>query len=129
MSESAAESSILWSNRFLYVGLIATKAGTADIPQNEIRIHMRAFFRAIKKSLGAHTRFRVLEAEGDTVRWQPEPTMVVLFIAEAEQQKLADSAIAESVKVLAEKLRQDEIWFLKLPAELYVVHGVARGRP
>lgn len=110
-----------WGARLLYAFLIAHVDKDANpIASESIEDALVDLFERLKEQLGGMTRIRPFEAVGETAIWGNEPTTVVLVLAEREEERLADTTIAEQADRLRLELLQDEVWVTKQEIQLYV---------
>ena len=109
-----------WEDRLLYSLFIGKRRDEVEIPAAEFDLALKSLTDRIKTTLGAYTRVRFIEAEGETLTWGQEPTALVLVIADVAQKNLADAAVTDTAARLAEDLSQDAIWITRLRLDLFV---------
>jgi hypothetical protein len=110
-----------WESRLLYSFLIGNRDRHKNqIPRESLEDALVDLFEQLKSVLGGITKMRPFEATGDTANWGSEPTTVVLVLATARQEELADSSVAEQARWLTHTLAQEEVWITKQRIELHI---------
>ena len=110
-----------WLRRSLFIVFLGTKRNNVDLQPSEIALGLRELTDHVKNSLGAYTTLRYLDAEGNTLTWGRERTVLILILVPVEQEALADSVITGSVVRITDKLGQDAIWIARLELGLRMV--------
>jgi hypothetical protein len=109
-----------WSGQLLYTLFVGRNRGEDEIPASEFDPALKKLTDGIKGALGAYTRVRFVEAEGNTQAWGQEPTTLILVIAQPNQHEVANSTLARFATSLAKELGQDAIWVTRLRLDLFI---------